>query len=116
MKLRVHSIRLDAPHAAYDWEQKIGTSLEVDVELSYRRAPSSDKLARVVCVEDIVSGVHAVSARKTYRTIESLAEDVISSFWKKHGRTIATVTVRVRKIRPKSDRRIAGYEVEVSRP
>lgn len=116
MKLRVHGIRLEAAHAAYEWEQNLGTVLEVDVELAYRRDPKTDRLAEVIPVEEIVSTSHRVSDTKTYKILEALANDILSAFWKKHRAKLAEVLVRVRKVRPKSDRRIAGYEVEVRKP
>jgi len=115
VKLRVSGIRLEAAHAAYEWEQKLGTTLEVDVELAYRRAPQSDRLAQAVPVETVVDAVHRMSARKTYTILESLAGDILSALWKSHRSKLAELVVRVRKIRPASDRRIVGYEVEVSR-
>ncbi len=115
MKLKVRSIRLEADHAAYAWEQKLGTVLEVDVEVSYRKAPNSERLDQAITVEDIVSSVLRVSGKKTYHLIEMLATDILDSFWKRHRAKIQELLVRVRKNRPKSDRRIGGYEVEVTR-
>ena len=115
MKLKVNAIRLEASHAAYRWEQTMGTVLEVDVEASCPRRPTADRLSQVVTVEDIVNAVHRVSAKKTYTLMESLAYDILDSVWKSHRRKLDELLVRVRKIRPKSDRRIAGYEVEVKK-
>ncbi len=116
MKLKVFGIRLEAAHAAYRWEQEMGTLLEVDFEIAYRRMPEGDRLARVITVEDVVSHVHRVSEKKIYTVLEALAADILDTFWKTHKRRISEALVRVRKIRPKSDRRIAGYEVELQRP
>lgn len=116
MKLKVHGIRLEAAHAAYEWEQKLGTVLEVDVELSYKKNPGSDRLSGVVPVERVVDAVYLVSDKKTYRIIEMLADDIADALWKSHRKKLDGMTLRVKKIRPKSDRRIAGYEVEVCRP
>lgn len=113
MKLRVHGIRIEASHAAYEWEQKMGTLLEVDVEAIYPRRPAADKLSQVVPVEEIVNTVHKISAAKIYKILEALAGDVLDALWKKHKGKVDELVVRVKKIKPKSDRRIAGYEVEV---
>ena len=115
MKLKVNSISLEAGHAAYAWEQKLGTMLEVDVEVSYPARPKTDRLSQVIPVEEVVDTVYRVSKKKTYRIIESLAYDILDTFWKVHGKKLDELLVRVRKVRPKSDRRIAGYEVEVRR-
>ena len=115
MKLKVRAIRLESAHAAYDWEQKLGTALEVDVEASYRRHPSSDKLSQAILVEDVVNAVYRVSEKKTYRILESLAYDILDEIWKNHRAKLEGLLVRVRKNRTKSDRRIGGYEVEVTR-
>lgn len=115
MKLKVHGIRLEASHAAYEWEQKLGTVLDVDVEASYRLPPKSDLLSQTIPVEKIVDTVFRVSDRKIYRILESLANDILISLWKKFGSKLAELIVRVRKARPKSDRRIGGYEIEVRR-
>lgn len=115
MKLKVHAIRLESAHAAYDWEQKLGTALEVDVEATYRRRPVSDKLSHTIPVEDVVNSVFQISEKKTYRILESLAGDILDAIWKKHRSKLEELLVRVRKNRTKSDRRIGGYEVEVTR-
>jgi dihydroneopterin aldolase len=116
VKLRVEGIRLEASHAAYDWEQKLGTVLDVSVEAVYRERPKSDRLSQAIGVEDIVNAVYRISNKKTYRILEALAGDILDSIWKAHRAHLAELVVRVRKVRPKSERRITGYEVEVSRP
>lgn len=115
MKLRVNGIRIEAAHAAYDWEQKLGTVLEVEVVASYRKRPAKDLLTHAIPVEDIVNTVYKISGKKTYRILEALAGDILDACWKKHAPKLAELVVRVAKVRPKSERRIAGYEVEVSR-
>ncbi|MBI4179063.1 dihydroneopterin aldolase [bacterium] len=115
MNLRVNAIRLEAAHAAYPWEQELGTTIEVDVDVSVLRRPTSDELSQVVAVEDVVNTVHQVSGKKTYHLIESLAYDILDTFCEAHGEKLDDVIVRVRKILPKSDRRISSYEVEVKR-
>lgn len=115
MKLKVTGIRIEAAHAAYRWEQQMGTHLEVDVEVAYRSRPKTSSLAGVITVEDIVGHVHRVSESKTYKLMETFASDIIDSFWRRHGKRLSRAVVRLRKIRPKSDRRIAGYEIEVCR-
>ena len=115
MKLKVHGIRLEASHAAYEWEQKLGTVIDVEVDLTYRKDPKSDNSFRVVPVEEVGGVVFRISDKKRYKWIEALAGDIVDSIWKKYRARLSGLVVCVKKIRPKSDRRIAGYEVEVSR-
>jgi dihydroneopterin aldolase len=115
-RIVLHAMEFDGHHGVSDLERSVPQPFEVDVELGLDLAPAglADDLALTVdygALYDLVSDSVEMSSRMLIETIaETIARAALDAF-----PAVDDVAVRVRKMRPPIDGRMAWAGVEVRR-
>ncbi len=84
--------------------------LNIDLSVAEDFAPHGDKLANVVCYEEIVSGVRRIADSEHLNLVETLAEK-IAAFCLEDKR-VRLVRVRIEKLDVYTDAGSVGIEIE----
>ena len=93
-----------------DGRQRVRINLEMEIVES--EEPVQDRLADVVCYEDVVTAIRSIVAAGHINLVESLAE-LIAEQCLKDGR-VRNVRVRVEKLDVFADASSVGVEIERS--
>jgi dihydroneopterin aldolase len=115
-RIVLRAMEFDGHHGVSDLERSVAQPFEVDVELGLDLAPAgrADDLALTVdygALYDLVSDIVEMSSLQLLETIaESIARSALDAF-----PVVDEVAVRVRKMRPPIDGRMAWAGVEVRR-
>ncbi len=114
-KIVLDSMEFRAFHGCYDLEQKVGNRFTVDLEIttSLGDIAASDDVTRAVnylTVFEIVSAQMKI----TQRTIERVAENIISAIYAEFGQ-ISHIECRVSKLAPPLGGKIKRVSVVLSR-
>jgi dihydroneopterin aldolase len=115
-RIVLQAMEFDGHHGVSDLERSIAQPFEVDVELGLDLAPAgrADDLSLTVdygALYDLVSDIVEMSSRLLLETIaETIARAVLQAF-----PATDDVRVRVRKLQPPIDGRMAWAGVEVNR-
>jgi len=91
-----------------DGRQRVRINL--DMEVAEGEQPVQDRLADVVCYEDVVTAIRGIVAAGHINLVESLAELVADRCLK--DRRVKKVTVRVEKLDVFADASSVGVEIE----
>jgi dihydroneopterin aldolase len=91
-----------------DGRQRVRINLDMDVVEN--EEPIQDRLADVVCYEDVVTAIRAIVAAGHINLVESLAELVADRCLK--DRRVKKVRVRVEKLDVFADASSVGVEIE----
>jgi dihydroneopterin aldolase len=84
--------------------------LNIDLSVAEDFAPHGDKLANVVCYEDIVSGIRRIAEMEHLNLVETLAER-IAAFCLEDAR-VRLARVRIEKLDVYADAGSVGIEIE----
>ncbi len=91
-----------------DGRQRVRINLDMEVVESEQ--PLQDRLADVVCYEDVVTAIRGIVAAGHINLVESLAELVADSCLK--DRRVRKVQVRIEKLDVFADASSVGVEIE----
>lgn len=99
-KILLSGTHFFAHHGVSDAEQKVGGRYVVDVELAYdlSRAGTTDHLDDTISYAEVYDVVRAIVEGKSYRLMETLAENIAQTLLKQFP--AESVLVRVKKQPP----------------
>jgi len=110
----VRDLLLDAHLAVYAHEQKTTQPLRVKVDLTVRGTVHGDKLANVVCYEEVVNSIKALVASGHLNLVETLAERIASTCLQ--DARVSVARVRIEKLSAIPEAASVGVEIERARP
>jgi dihydroneopterin aldolase len=109
----VRDLLLEAHIGVYAHEQGRTQPIRVNVDLTVSEAAHSDKLANVVCYEEVVNDIKAIVASGHLNLVETLAERVAAACLKDERVTVARV--RIEKLAAIPEAASVGVEIERAR-
>jgi dihydroneopterin aldolase len=115
-RIALRSMAFDGRHGVSDAERSRPQPFEVDVELWLDLAPAgrTDDLARTVDYGAVFGVVRAIVETTSHRLLESLADAIAVAVLRDFAGA-DEVVIRVRKVRPPIDGRLAWAGVEIRR-
>ncbi len=114
-KILLNGAHFFARHGVSDDEQRTGGRYVVDVELNrdLARAAASDRLEDTVSYADVYGTVRAIVEGKSFRLVETLAEQIAQALLARYAAD--SVLVRVKKQPPPTNGIIDSAGVEITR-
>ena len=114
-KILLNGAHFFARHGVSDDEQRTGGRYVVDVELSrdLARAAASDRLEDTVSYADVYGTVREIVEGKSFRLVETLAEQIAQALLARYAAD--SVLVRVKKQPPPTNGIIDSAGVEITR-
>ncbi len=115
-RIVLRSMAFDGRHGVTDEERSRPQPFEVDIEVGLDLAPAgrTDELARTANYGAVFEVARTIVETTSHRLLESLAETIAAAVL--DGFPVADdVVVRVRKMRPPIDGRMAWAAVEIRR-
>lgn len=112
-KLLIKDLVVEGRIGVYDWEQQTPQKIWIDLELAVdaTRAAAQDDVSLTIDYGRLVTVVQQLGQRKTFRLLETLAEEVAALILKEFSTTQVRVRVKKRAL-PQID----YAAVEVVRP
>lgn len=110
----VRDLQLDAHIGVYAHEQKTTQPIRVNVDLTVRETVHGDKLANVVCYEEVVNSIKALVASGHLNLVETLAERIASTCLQ--DPRVSVARVRIEKLSAIPEAASVGVEIERARP
>ncbi|HMM14539.1 MAG TPA: dihydroneopterin aldolase [Parvibaculum sp.] len=110
----VRDLLLDAHIGVYAHEQKTTQPIRVNVDLTVRETVHGDKLANVVCYEEVVNSIKALVASGHLNLVETLAERIASTCLQ--DPRVSVARVRIEKLSAIPEAASVGVEIERARP
>jgi dihydroneopterin aldolase len=95
---------------AHERETAQRVRINLDLAVTEGDRPIDDKLANVVCYEEIVNAVRAIVSRRHAKLVETLAEDIAAACFTTAA--VQSVRVRVEKLDVFADATSVGVEIE----
>ena len=114
-KILLNGAHFFARHGVSDDEQRTGGRYVVDVELNrdLARAAASDRLEDTVSYADVYGTVREIVEGKSFRLVETLAEQIAQALLARYAAD--SVLVRVKKQPPPTNGIIDSAGVEITR-
>lgn len=93
----IRSLKIDTYIGVWDWEQQQKQSVEIDLEVGWdiQRAARTDDLAATVDYEAIANKLTQLIGSKSYRLVETMAEEIAQTLHQEFG--IRWLRIRVSK-------------------
>ena len=112
----VHDLVLRCSIGVHRHEREARQRVRLNIDLSVLEdfAPHGDKLANVVCYEDIVNGVRRIAENEHVNLVETLAER-IATFCLADAR-VRLARIRIEKLDVYADAGSVGIEIERVNP
>lgn len=111
--LKIHDLILECKIGVFDWEREQPQKIWVDIELPIdaRHAAASDNVAYTIDYGALVTAIKNHVQHKTYKLIETMAEEIAAVGLKQFN--LRQIAVRVKK---RSLPGIGEALVEITRP